>query len=750
MMATAAEKDAGTRASSQAAFSVDVGPDGVAVVTLDVPGAPVNTLSTELGQQIGVLWPQLLNDSNVKAVVFTSGKKDNFIAGADISLIRHIHSASDGTKLAREVQLMFEQMEASRKPIIAAIHGACLGGGMELALACHYRVASQDRKTRLGLPEIMLGLIPGGGGTQRLPRLIGVQAALDLVLTGKELNAPRALKAGMVDEAVPRAILLPVARQRAAEFAGGRPLPKRGAAALVDKLKKGKADQKVLTALALEQNFVGRKLLFSQAEKLAQKKARGNYPAVEKALEAVRYGLEHGLEKGLEREAALFGELSVTGQSKQLINIFFSQTAAKKDTGVDDAAVQARPLQQVGILGAGLMGSGIAYVTSALAGLPVRLREKDLQGVGRGLASVRQLLDERVKRKSITRIERDELMNRVSGTVDYSGFKNCDVVIEAVFEDLALKHQVIRDVEAVVKPSCILASNTSTLPISRLAEASIRPELVVGMHYFSPVNKMPLLEVIRGKQTSDLAIATVVALGKAQGKTVIVVNDGPGFYTSRILAPYVNEACWLLAEGGDIEQIDEAMVNWGFPVGPLMLLDEVGIDVAHKAAKTMREAFGERMVQPDGMNKVTEDNRLGRKNGRGFYVYKAEGAHQKERNKGDKDVDITVYDLSPHGRKRVSLAADEIQQRLSLQFCNEAALCLQEGIVRSPRDGDIGAIFGLGFAPFRGGPFRWVDTLGAEEVVRRMRTFEQRFGRRFTPAPILVDMAGKGQRFYPM
>ncbi|MBI5496341.1 MAG: enoyl-CoA hydratase/isomerase family protein, partial [Deltaproteobacteria bacterium] len=640
-------------------FTVDIDANGVALLTLDCPGESVNTLGQALGDELKRLWPALEADPNVKAYVFASGKKDNFIAGANIDMLDTIRTADEASNRSREIQSLFDRVAASAKPFVAAIHGTALGGGLELALACHYRIASSEKRTKLGLPEVMLGLIPGAGGTQRLPALIGAQAAMDMILTGKELNAQRALRTGVVDEVVPQAILLAVARERAAQFAAGkRKLPTRGVAALVEKLKSGRPDQKALTALALEQNFVGRKVLFSQAEKLAHKKSRGNYPAIPAALEAIRFGLENGIEKGLQKEAELFGRLVMTQESRMLRSIFFGQTALKKDPGVDDKSVKPQPVKAVAVLGAGLMGGGIAYVSAALAGIPVRLKEKDLEGLGRGMAQVRGILDERVKRRSISPMEREELLARVTGGMDYAGFQRADVIIEAVFEDLELKHRIIKEVEAISKPTAIFASNTSTLPITRLAEASARPGNVVGMHYFSPVNKMPLLEVIRGKQTSDLAVATAVALGKAQGKTVIVVNDGPGFYTSRILAPYVNEAAWLLSEGGDVRQIDEAMVDFGYPVGPLQLLDEVGIDVAEKAAKTMRASFGERMKQPDGMEAMNKDGRLGRKNKKGFYLYV-----DTKKKKGGKEVDLTVYDLTPQGRKRKTLPVEEIQQR---------------------------------------------------------------------------------------
>jgi 3-hydroxyacyl-CoA dehydrogenase/enoyl-CoA hydratase/3-hydroxybutyryl-CoA epimerase len=726
------------RTISGRAIRVEIGADGVAMVAIDVPGKSVNTLSPALAEEMKDRWAALVADPAVKAIVIASGKADGFIAGADVDVLKELRTAGEGEKLARDGQRVMGEIAAAPKPVVVAIHGAALGGGLELALACAYRIATDDPKTRLGLPEIQLGLIPGAGGTQRLPRLVGARVALDLILTGKHVPSRKALAMGLVDEVVPAPILKAVARTRALEFAGGKPLPPRGREAIVARLKKGKADTRMLEALALEENPLGRRILFQQAEKQAERKSRGNYPAVPAAIDAVRHGLEQGMEKGLAREAQHFGDLAVTEVARQLTRVFLATTALKKETGVDDPAVQPRPVQQVGLLGGGLMGGGIAYVTAAMAGVPVRLKDKDDAGVGRGLAYVRNIVDERRDRKSLSRFEHERILSRITGTVDYSGLGNADVVIEAVFEDLALKHRVIQELEAATRPDCIIASNTSTIPIGKLAEASRHPETVVGMHYFSPVHKMPLLEVIVAPKTAPWVVATAVELGRRQGKTVIVVRDGPGFYTSRILAPYINEAAWLLAEGGDVAKIDDAMVEFGFPVGPLQLLDEVGIDVAHKASKTMLEAFGDRMIGPEALQRVIDDGRLGRKNGRGFYTY---GTKKK-------GVDESIYDLLPGGRKRRGIAREDVQQRLSLQMCNEAALCLQEGILRSPRDGDIGAIFGLGFPPFRGGPFRYMDVVGAPEIVRRLRTFEDRLGKRFKPAQILVDMAQRGETFY--
>ncbi|HLV60362.1 MAG TPA: fatty acid oxidation complex subunit alpha FadJ [Fredinandcohnia sp.] len=706
---------------------------GVAHVVLDDPDEPVNTISEALGEEIQRLWPALQSDESVRAILISSGKRGSFVAGAKLEMIQKVRTAEEAEKLARFGQAMFDEIAASRKPVVVAIEGAALGGGLELALACHYRLASLSKATKLGLPETQLGLIPGAGGTQRLPRLVGIEKALDLILTGKQVDARRALKMGLVDEAVPEPLLLQVAIDRARALGEGRHPTKarRGG------LRPPSAER--LRNLALEENPLGRRLLFNQARKQALQKSRGHYPAIPAAIEAVQVGIEQGMRRGLEKEAELFGQLAVSDVSRQLVRIFFAQTALKKETGVDDPAVRPREVKNIGMIGAGLMGGGIAYVSAAIAGIPVRFKERDDEALARGFAYVRRVLDDRVRRRRITHAEREEILHRVTGATRYEGFGNMDLVIEAVFEDLDLKHRVIRELEEVIPAHCIIASNTSTLPISRLAEASKRPENVVGMHYFSPVEKMPLLEVIRGKKTAPEVIATAVAVGKAQGKTVIVVDDGPGFYTSRILAPYMMEAAWLLAEGGDVEQIDRAMRDWGFPVGPFTLLDEVGIDVGQKVTQTMVSAFGDRMLPPEAFERVVADGRLGRKNKKGFYLY---GGKKK-------GVDPTVYDLLGEGRARKRFSPEEIQERLYLQMCNEAALCLQEGILRSPRDGDVGAIFGLGFPPFRGGPFRWMDTLGTQEVVRRLRIYEERIGHRFRPAQLLVDMAREGKSFYP-
>ncbi|MEM9728760.1 MAG: 3-hydroxyacyl-CoA dehydrogenase NAD-binding domain-containing protein, partial [Myxococcota bacterium] len=450
-------------------------------------------------------------------------------------------------------------------------------------------------------------------------------------------------------------------------------------------------------------------------------------------------GLEGGFDAGLDAEARGFGQLLTTREAENLMSIFFGTTALKKDTGVDDPSVEPRPIRKVGMLGAGLMGAGIAFVTTALAKTPVRLKDRDSDGVLAGLRYVRDIIDGRVKRKRLSPRAADQLMLQTTGTTTYDGFQDADVVIEAVFEDLGLKQQMVRDIEENGKDDVIFASNTSSLPITKIAEASKHPETVIGMHYFSPVHKMPLLEIIVTDQTADWVTATCVELGKQQGKHVIVVRDGVGFYTSRILSPMMNEAAHLVAEGVPIDKIDRAMLDWGFPVGPIKLTDEVGIDVGSKVGKIMVDAFGERMAAPDGMQKLMDDKRYGRKNGRGFYTY------GDKKNKG---VDESVYDVLGVTPDNKSISDEDIAWRCALQFVNEACRCFGEGIVRSARDGDIGAVFGLGFPPFRGGPFRFVDQVGAKEILGRLRELEKQLGPRFSPAPVLEEIARSGQSFH--
>jgi 3-hydroxyacyl-CoA dehydrogenase/enoyl-CoA hydratase/3-hydroxybutyryl-CoA epimerase len=448
--------------------------------------------------------------------------------------------------------------------------------------------------------------------------------------------------------------------------------------------------------------------------------------------------------------------MAMTDVCRQLIHIFFATTALKKDPGVPIAPgspePQITPVNKLGILGAGFMGSGIASI-AIQQGTLVRIKDADTGRVAKGFAAVRDILKERLTKRQITRIQYSDMMALLGGTTDYSGFGNVDLVIEAVFEDINVKHQVLREVEAELKPTAIFASNTSTIPISQIASVSARPDRVIGMHFFSPVHKMPLLEVIEADATSFDGEASSVAYGMKLGKTVIVIHDGPAFYVNRILTPYINEAGRLLDQGAAIDAIDNAMLDFGFPVGPITLVDEVGLDVASKAGKIMYESFGDRFAPPASMQAVVGAGRYGRKAKKGFYLYDEEG------KKGE--VDQSVYSLLAPGARETSstsgnqsetrsqISAAEIQQRTVLPMLNEAARCLAENVIRSPRDGDVGAVFGFGFPPFRGGPFRYMDTIGIAELVKRLEDLNDRFPARFEPAEVLVSMARRGERFYP-
>lgn len=714
---------------------------GVLVVTIDQPGDSVNKVDKDLGTELERIFASIDDDRTISAVVITSGKPDIFIAGADIEQFLEFRTEEDAENAARFGQRLLNTIEKSRVPVVAAINGACLGGGLEVALACQYRVCTDNPKTVLALPEVQLGLIPGMGGTQRLPRLIGVRNALDMILTGKNVRARKALQMGLVDEMVHPAILLPIATRRAAELADRALKPKR-----VGSNNGGAIGG--LTALALDGNPVGRSIVYRKARESVAERTHGHYPAPLAAIDVVSYGMAHGIERGLDREARVFGQMAMTPESRQLVFLFFATTSLKKDMGVVGPIPEPRPVDKIAVLGAGFMGAGITSV-AVQQGTLVRLKDTDLPRVGKGLAAVREVLAERLQRKQITRQQFDDMMALAGGTIQYSGFGNVDLAIEAVFEDLAVKHNVLQVVEQLVPEHAIIASNTSTIPIAKIAGGLKRRDRVVGMHFFSPVHKMPLLEVIVTGLTARDATVTAVAYGRKLGKTVIVVNDGPGFYTTRILSAYMNEAGRLLDEGVEIDKLDQALVDFGFPVGPMTLMDEVGLDVGGKVGRVMADSFGARMMPGEGVRRVVESGRTGRKGRSGFYLYDEKG------KKGG--VDQSVYEVirggarvqaSPH-IPIFSTEKDEIVNRCVLAMVNEAVRCLQEGVLRSPRDGDIGAVFGLGFPPFRGGPFRFVDSEGVDEILGRLDTLDGRFPERFKPAEMLVEMSRGRKRFYP-
>ncbi|ELA9341354.1 fatty acid oxidation complex subunit alpha FadJ [Vibrio parahaemolyticus] len=702
--------------SEQKAFSLNVDEQNIAWLAIDVPNEKMNTLQAAFADEMKEIFAQLKDSSGIKGMIIHSLKPDNFVAGADVRMLEACTTANEAQALAKQGQELFQQLSDLPYPVVAAIHGPCLGGGLELALACDYRVCTDSDKTRLGLPEVQLGLLPGSGGTQRLPRLIGLLPSLDLILTGKQLRAKKAKKLGVVDACVPDTILLDVAKQ------------------FIDKGKnKGKKKQSTKEKL-MSGSGLGRKLVFEQAAKKTNQKTRGNYPATVAILEVIQHGLEKGFAQGQELEAKRFGELVMSSESKALRSIFFATTEMKKEHGTD---AQPAAVKKVGVLGGGLMGAGISHVTVAKAKVPVRIKDVSNDGVLNALNYNYKLFEKQRKRRILSKADLQAKMLQLSGGVDFTSYNHIDVVIEAVFEDLDLKQQMVADIEANAKSETIFATNTSSLPIHKIAEKAERPENIVGLHYFSPVEKMPLVEVIPHETTSDETISTVVALAKKQGKTPIVVKDKAGFYVNRILAPYMNEAAHILLANEPIKKLDGALLDFGFPVGPITLLDEVGVDIGAKIMPILVNELGERFKGPDVFDILLNDGRKGRKSGKGFYTYKGK----------KKEVDKSIYKLlklTPESK----LSDNDIALRCVLPMLNEAVRCLDDGIIRSPRDGDIGAIFGIGFPPFLGGPFRYMDQFGLKELVEKMNEFASKYGDRYAPCDGLLTRAGEGRTFY--
>jgi 3-hydroxyacyl-CoA dehydrogenase/enoyl-CoA hydratase/3-hydroxybutyryl-CoA epimerase len=701
-------------------FRTEVRADRVAVITFDAPGAPVNTLSPAVIDEFEAEVAPVLADAGVRAAVLASAKADTFIGGADLKALERMASAAEVEALSRRGNALLSRIAASPKPVVAAIHGAALGGGLEVALACHYLLASDDPATVLALPEVTLGLLPAGGGTQRLPRRLGLTAALPLLLTGKSVRARRARRLGLVDALTTPGGIAETAARAALLLAEGRlarrPLPLAARATLA---------------------LPARALILRAARRQVTARTRGLYPAPPAVLECVAVGLAHGVERGLEREALWFGRLATGAPGRNLVGLFHAMQSLKKAP----APGEPRPVRRLAVLGAGLMGAGVASVS--LSACPVVMRDIANAALASGIAAIAAGLEKQVRSGALTRTDRDVRFSRLHPTTDLAAVAGCDLVVEAVFEELALKRRVLAEVEGVVSPAAVIASNTSALSIAAIAAGAAHPERVLGMHYFSPVPKMPLLELVVAARTAPWAVATARAFAVAQGKTVIVVRDAPGFYTTRILAAYLNEAMLLLEEGASIEAVDRALKDFGFPVGPVALIDEVGIDVAAHVAEDLGARFAERgMAASPLLPRLHAAGFKGRKNRRGFYVYPPPGRKAGKRPNRD------AYTALGLGARRAVPPA-EIAERMALVMVNEAARCLAEGVIASPRDGDIGAVLGLGFPPFRGGPFHHVDATGAAAVTGRLAALADRLGARFAPAPPLLESATAGTPFFP-
>ncbi|HYR26911.1 MAG TPA: 3-hydroxyacyl-CoA dehydrogenase NAD-binding domain-containing protein [Thermoanaerobaculia bacterium] len=685
----------------------------LAILWFDLPGEKVNKFASPVLHELSSVLDQIGKTTDIKKLIIASRKPGIFIAGADVTEFTKVTGPDQARAYVDLGQRVFTQLEKLPQVTVAAIDGACVGGGCELALSCDWRVATDSPKTTIGLPEVKLGIFPAWGGTSKLPRLIGLPGALDIILQGKTLNGKRAKKAGLVDEVVEPGLLLDVAKKFAAK--GKRNVPGR-------------------TKFYIEGNPLARNLIFSKARKAVLAQTKGHYPAPLKAIEVMEYAMANGVAKGMQREAEEAASLVSNDVAKNLVQLFFLMEESKKDP----IAAKPKNVEVAGVLGAGIMGGGIAQIIADKTDADVRMRDIAWPAIGGGMKAAAKIWKKKVERKRMTRGEMQRKLARITGTTDWSGFQRADVVVEAVVENVKVKRQVLAEFEALAKPGAIFATNTSTIPITQIAAEAKHPENVVGMHFFNPVDKMPLVEVIRGEKTSDLAMTTVANFARKLGKTVVYVNDGPGFVVNRILGPYMNESGFLLEEGNSIDSIDKAMVDFGMPMGPLALLDEVGIDVAAKVAGILTEAFGARMQKSTVVEKLYADGRHGKKNGKGLYKYE-EGKR--------KEPDTSVYRLIGVAAPRQA-EPKAVVERMVLAMINEASLILDEKIVASAAELDLAMIMGTGFPPFRGGLLRYADSLGVQYILARLDDLSSKAGPRYAPNAPLKKLAERNMGFY--
>jgi len=703
------------------AFNYEINKDGIAILTFDLPGEKVNKLTTPVMEKFKALLDELGARMEIKALVFRSGKDESFIVGADIAEIRGITDAETGERLARTGQAVLNKLESLPFPTVAAIHGPCMGGGMELALACTYRIISNDQRTALALPEVKLGIMPGFGGTQRLPRLVGLANALDMILTGKSVYARKARKIGLADEVTYKEILV----QRALVMAK---------AAIGKPKKTAVRAKRPLIIKMLEGNPLTRPLIYRTAYRNVLKETHGNYPAPLAALESIRYGVAHQGEAGYLQEAKLLGRLAPTEVSKNLISVFYLNEMLRKDPHPSSL-----PVTRAGVLGAGVMGGGIAQLF-AERGITVRVKDINSRAIGAGLKEAWDIFNKRAKKGVLTAIQARDGFDRITGTTDYSGFGKADVAVEAVVENMDIKKAVLRDFEAVAGESALFASNTSSLSITEMATASNHPEKVIGMHFFNPVEKMPLIEIVRGAKTSEETVAAIATLSRKIGKLPVVVNNGPGFLVNRILMPYLGEAVALLEQGGKIDEIDRALLQFGMPMGAFILLDEIGIDIAHKVSEILYRGLGARVKPSPLLGALYREGYYGKKNGKGFYRYQG-------RKRGE--CNSSLYSMIPAGQgSNNKIGTEEIIDRTVLLMIKESALCLEEKIIDKPDLLDAALIFGIGFPPFRGGLLRYADKTGIKVIVEKLGGYAKKHGDRFTPPSLLIEMAITGKTFY--
>jgi 3-hydroxyacyl-CoA dehydrogenase/enoyl-CoA hydratase/3-hydroxybutyryl-CoA epimerase len=700
---------------------IDQQPDGVAVLWLDVPGRSMNIFNRQVFADLDAALDRVATEAVVRALVIRSAKPSGFFAGADVKEFTTVQSADDARALSEKGQRLFDKVAALRVPTIAVLHGHCLGGGLEFALACDYRLVVEQPGTQLGLPEILLGLIPGWGGTQRLPRVVGLERALDVILGGRRPNAAQALRWRLADALSPGQQLLPAELQRL----------------VLRAVAQGKRPKKGLPLLTwrqrlLESNALGRRVIFGGAERVMLRRRADDMPAPREAWEAVRVGLAQGMEAGLAYERDAISRLAMTPACHNLIRIFLAWGKVPKSPD-DTRRPGADKVQRVGIVGAGTMGAGIAQL-AAIHGCEVVVQEVNEDALGAGLLKIAALFQKAVERRVLSQAEADRKLAAVKGTVRWEGFAGVDVVVEAVVENLEAKRAIFRELEKHTRADTVLATNTSSLPVASLQEGMQHPRRVAGLHFFNPVHKLPLVEVARTPATNERTVNTLLHWAVALGKTPVLVQDSPGFVVNRVLMPYLNEAVLLVAEGMAVKEVDQVMGRFGMPMGPLELLDQVGLDVAAHIAASLQPAFGARFPPNPAFEQMRQMGWLGHKSGFGFYRYK--GRSQKV---NEAAVELLQQNLSAQG-----VDPQQARDRMVLLMVNEAAACLGEQLTDGADTIDLAMILGTSWAPHRGGPLHYGADRGYPAVVQTLTELAGRLGPRFEPCAELQRLARAG------
>jgi 3-hydroxyacyl-CoA dehydrogenase/enoyl-CoA hydratase/3-hydroxybutyryl-CoA epimerase len=702
--------------------------DGSAVLILDVPGRPVNVFTRQVLADLDAALGAVTAVPRLPLLVVRSGKKTGFLAGADLHEFLKVRDADSARALSEVGQKLFDRLAALPVPTLAVIHGPCLGGGLELALACDYRLVFDRSNTQLGLPEVELGLLPGWGGTQRLPRVVGLERALQVILAGRRLGARDALRWGLADA---------VASNEAE-------LRKGFAALCVRAVGQGKRPRDRLPLRnwrqrLLESNALGRRVVFKATERLLRKKVPDDMPAPAEALEAVKVGLQRGHAAGLAREREGAARLAVSTACQNLVTLFFQREQARK---LPARALALPDVKKVGVVGAGVMGAGIAQL-AAIKGCEVVVQEVNAEALAAGQKRIAELFAKAVERRILTAEEAAKHQAAIKGTVGWQGFDAVEVVVEAAVEDLQIKRNLFRELEARTPPTAVLATNTSSLPVGQLQEGAKHPERIAGLHFFNPVHKMPLVEVARAARTDEKAVLLLTRFAIALGKTPVLVGDGPGFVVNRILMPYLNEAVVLAGEGLRIKELDRLMQRFGMPMGPLALLDSIGLDVAAHVARVMGPALKGRFAPNPAFERMCERGWLGQKSGQGFYI------HQGKKSKPNPDAE----ELVRQGASGPALAAlpplarlAQARERMVLLMVNEAARVVGEGLA-DVESVDLAMVFGTGWAPHRGGPLRYADDRGLGEVVQALQGLTGRLGPRFEPSQELKRRAEAKETF---